>query len=81
MKVKNYRQAPAPAISRTGEKRLSRLPQILSLEGSQTNSQSTVCTGVSPVQTQAKACDYQKLLFECNSVSNPPKSPFFKGGL
>jgi len=25
-------------------------------------------TGVSPVQAQAKACGYHKLLFDCNSV-------------
>jgi hypothetical protein len=34
-----------------------------------TNSQSTGGTGVSPLQAQAKACGYKKLLIECNSVS------------
>jgi hypothetical protein len=28
-------------------------------------------TGVSPVLAQAKACGYQKQLFECKSVSKP----------
>jgi len=31
-------------------------------------SQSIGSTGVSPVQAQAKACGYHKLLFDCNSV-------------
>jgi hypothetical protein len=34
----------------------------------QTDSQSIGGTGVSPVQAQAKACGYQKSLFDCNSV-------------
>src|SRR4030042_171046 len=34
-----------------------------------TISQSIGGTGVSPVQAQAKACGYHKLLFDCNSVS------------
>jgi hypothetical protein len=43
---------------------------ILIYERSHTNSHSNGGIGVSPVQTQAKACGYQKLLFECNSVSS-----------
>jgi hypothetical protein len=33
-----------------------------------TDPQSIGGTGVSPVQPQAKACGYQKLLFDSNSV-------------
>jgi hypothetical protein len=36
--------------------------------GSYTFSQSIGGTGVSPVQAQAKACGYHKLLFDCDSV-------------
>jgi hypothetical protein len=36
--------------------------------GIYTISQSIDGTGVSPVQSQAKACGYHKLLFDCNSV-------------
>jgi hypothetical protein len=39
-----------------------------------TISQSIGGTGVSPVQAQAKACGYHKLLLDCNSVLNLPKS-------
>jgi hypothetical protein len=33
-----------------------------------TDPQSIGGIGVSPVQAQAKACGYQKLFFDCNSV-------------
>jgi len=36
--------------------------------GFDTISQSIGGTGVSPVQAQAKACGYHKLLFDCNSL-------------
>ena len=37
-----------------------------------TISQSIGGTGVSPVQAQAKACGYHKLLLDCTSVSLQP---------
>ena len=41
------------------------------------NSPSNGGIGVSPVQAQAKACGYKKLLFECKSLSDHPG---FAGG-
>jgi hypothetical protein len=40
------------------------------LQGSQTDSQSIGGTGIPPVQAQAKACGYKKLLFDCKLVSS-----------